>query len=675
MLISSLQSILTHLTALASLLEGGGIFPAVFNGSGIAPVLMGWFGPAPLLIPPNRVKHPSCSLDDFSSFFTLYLPVCTVFNGTQFQHATDPSPAFTFLDTPLDTAIPHATTTLLDITAPSSLEPSPSAAPSLALSAPAPSSPAPSSGTLPHPSQEQPPPSSVPEEPPALTISDILLLIGFCTLVIALLILSLYPCTPVWSLASDLMTFISSALIDIHTLPYRWVACAEEKAALLRLIGTLDQKAKKFARQLLAMENERHAAFFRETALEDRVLILADDLAVLQRERKIASRTLQALRNSLLDSSTPESFDSATDDLQTNLRELETAVESQIQVRSDNKELLDTVTILRSQLEERQELLDQRDSQIAALLKELSARPVPATPVESADNGASSPQPDDAKPRSQPDFEKPHSQPDDEKPHSLPEVDQPRPQPDVEKPRPQPDGAKSRPQPDGEKKLSWREKRYGSKKGKGAAKGSPQNGQGSAAPATEDPKAADSTVSVNATSSKPSAPVSSAAETTITTTATSTPSTQSPLPVMPVENVSGDASKATSSASSSAPPLLLPAREGGSGCDAGEMWSTSAASQSSQQSSGNPRGHPQSCALPPRPQFRPPPSQHSRPPPHPFPPPPHYPHSHPPRPPHEFTPAYIAQHPRPPAFGLPLGHPMHRRPQPGFPLRPSKPFA
>ncbi|TFY72278.1 hypothetical protein EVG20_g711, partial [Dentipellis fragilis] len=525
MLISSLYSFVMCLATMASFVRDGGLLPAVFNGSAIAPVFMGWFGPAPLLIPPNRIKHPSCSLDDFSASFVPVLPTCTVFNGTQFQHATELLSASPLSDTSLDTSIPRPTTTLLDIAASSST--------------------APPSGISPRLSQEQPPPSSVPAAPSPSTILDIFLLIGFWTLVVTFLILSLHPCTPVRSLASGFIAFISPAFIDIHKLPYRWVAFADEKAALLRLIGILDQKAKKFAKQLLAMEKAKEAACFREAALEERVMVFVNILAELQRERKAASRTLLAIRNSLVNPTTPELSNSATDDLQTNLRKLETVVESQVQMQSDNKDLLNTVSTLRHQLDECQQLLEQRDSQIAALQKELSARPVPTTPADNADNGVSSPQLD---------------------------VD------------------KSRPQPDGEKKLSWREKRFGQKKGKGAAKGSTQNGQGSVDPTAEASKAADSTANVNATSDKPStgseAPGSSAAETmsVITTTAvvsvSSTPSTQPPLPRKPVENtVSGDGSKAASSASSSVPPPLLPAREGGGGCDAGGMWSTSAAGQ------------------------------------------------------------------------------------------------
>ncbi|KAA1476682.1 hypothetical protein DENSPDRAFT_884503 [Dentipellis sp. KUC8613] len=630
---------------MASLVRDGGLLPAVLNGSAIAPVLMGWFGPAPLLIPPNPTKHPSCSLDDSPESVVPPLPVCIILNGTLFQHATEGLSAFTFSDTLLDIAIPPPTTTLFDITAPSSSVASSSAVLTSAPSSSTLSSPAPSSGILPRLSQEQPPPSSVPEEPPAPNIFDILLLIGFCTLVIALLVLSLHPCTPIRSLASDFTTFISSALIDIHTLPYRWVACAEEKAALLRLIGTLDQKAKKFARQLLAMEDERHAAFFRETALEDSLLVLADDLAVLQHERKVVARTLRALRNSLLESSTPEPFDSATDDLQTNLRELEIAVESQIQVRLDNKDLLDTVMTLRGQLEERQQLLEQRDSQIATLQKELSARPVFTKPVENADNATLSTQPDEEKPRSQPAVQKP------------------------------------RPQPEGEKKLSWREKRYGPKKGKSAAKGSTStsNGQGSAAPSAQASNTTDSTIEFNGTSSS-EAPGSSVAEekSVIATSAVESVSShsgaQSSLPKKPAESISGDGSKATSSAPSLAPPLLLPAREGGSGCNAGEMWSTSASGQPSQPVSGNARGHPQPGPLPPRPQFHPPPFQRTRPPPHPFPYPPPYPYSHQPAP-HQFPPRYVPQYPHPPqaAFYPPTGHPMPRYPPAGF-RGPAGPF-
>ncbi|TFY66044.1 hypothetical protein EVG20_g5045 [Dentipellis fragilis] len=612
MLISSLYSFVMCLATMASLVRDGGLLPAVFNGSAIAPVLMGWFGPAPLLIPPNRTKHPSCSLDDFSASFVPVLPTCTVFNGTQFQHATELLSASPLSDTSLDTSIPHPTIALLDIAA--------------SLSS------APPSGISPRLSQEQPPPSSVPAAPSPSTIFDILLLIGFWTLVITFLILSLHPCTPVRSLASDFIAFISPTFIDIHKLPYRWVAFADEKAAFLRLIGILDQKAKKLAKQ--------------EAALEERVMVFVNILAELQRERKAASRTLLALRNSLLDPKTPELSDPATDDLQTNLRELKAVLESQVQIQADNKDLLNTVTILRRRLEEREQLLEQRDSQIVALQKELSARPAPTKPADIADNGVSSSQPDGAS----------SSQPDEEE---------------------------SRPKPDGEKKLSWREKRYGPKKGKGAAKGSTQNGQGSVDPTAEISKAADSKTEVNATSSKLSpmfeAPESPVAEATsvIATTAvvsvSSTPSTQPPLPRKPVENtVSGDGSKAASSASSSAPPLLLPAREGGSGCDAGGMWSTSAAGQQQQPGSGNSRGHPhrpQPGLPPPHAQFRPPPSQHSRPPPHPLPhPPPHHfshlpPQSHYP-PPRQFPPPYYAQRPQHPTSGSPIGYPMPFHPQP-----------
>ncbi|KAA1476661.1 hypothetical protein DENSPDRAFT_853815 [Dentipellis sp. KUC8613] len=408
-----------------SLLRGGipwdgGLLPAVLNGSSIAPVLMSWFGPSPALVPPLRVHHPSCSLDDFS-LYLLDLPICTIFNNTRIYNSTASTSVQLFSDTTLlDTPIYLQPTSHPNTTATSSS--------------------APTSGASHRLSQDLPTPPSKPASPfnPTSTCIRLLLTGSFC-LVISLL-LPLQSRSSARSLAHDLIDFIYPALIFIHTLPYQRLPFAVDSVALVRTVSNMEHPATRLriTQQALVKETEaRRGAELRAAGLEERVEGLRRELAKFERQHKAASKTLSNLRLSLLADCDPAAAellrDSASDDLHINVREtstvamrlanilsadrmdmqrmqlmlkrhtdikgssdnnpelvarvaeleheLDTAKSSveresaaRSQAQAENKALLDTHVSLRRQVVDNAQSLKQRDAQIATLQRAIVSR-------------------------------------------------------------------------------------------------------------------------------------------------------------------------------------------------------------------------------------------------------------------------------------------------------------